>query len=203
MIGSTTVPMAAPGSSPADTISPGDERASRLTRAVAGGDSEALAALYDEWFDKALRMAKSVTRRDESFCLDVAQEAMLRTARTIPHLGSSGALEAWMRRVVVTSALDLLKSERRRTGREVAATKPESSQSPHDAAELSEQIERVSAMLRSLPEQHGWLVALRYLRGFTFDQAAESTDQTAGAAHGRLRRLVATLRDLASSTRKP
>src|SRR5262245_11860434 len=65
----------------------------RLTLAIRAGDAGAFATLYEAWFDRALALARSLTRRDESFCLDVVQDAMMRVVRALPRLEDEPALE--------------------------------------------------------------------------------------------------------------
>ena len=65
------------------------------TAAVARGDRGALAELYERWFDECYRIARGLTRRDESFCLDVVQETMLRVIRSLRRLETEAQLRAW------------------------------------------------------------------------------------------------------------
>ena len=65
-----------------------------LTRAIAAGDSRALEALYRSHFDLLHAFIRRTTRRDESFCLDIIHDTMLRVIRSIPVLESGEALDA-------------------------------------------------------------------------------------------------------------
>ena len=60
-----------------------------LTAAIASGDTEALASLYREHFDSLYGQARRITGRDESFCLDVVQDAFMRVIRSIPIMDTS------------------------------------------------------------------------------------------------------------------
>ena len=79
-----------------------------LTLTTLSGDAEALTGFYEAWFDRAFVLARALTRRDESFCLDVVQDARMRVVRSLPPLEEAAALGRWMVRVVHTTALDLL-----------------------------------------------------------------------------------------------
>jgi len=59
------------------------ERIQHLSSAMAAGDSRAVDAFYRQYFDWMYAQARRVTRRDESFCLDVVQDAVLRVMRTV------------------------------------------------------------------------------------------------------------------------
>ena len=65
-----------------------------------------------------------MTRRDEAFGLDVVQAAMLKAARRMPAMQTDREVEAWMTRVLRTTALDELRRERRRAQREGRAGAP-------------------------------------------------------------------------------
>ena len=85
---------------------------------MAAGDSRAVEAFYRQYFDWIFGQARRVSGRDESFCLDVVQESVLRVIRTVRPIGSEGQFRAWLQLVVRTTALDLMRSERRRGKRE-------------------------------------------------------------------------------------
>ena len=54
-----------------------------MTSAMAAGDGGAVEAFYRRYFDRLYAEARRATRRDESFCLDVVQESVLRIVRTV------------------------------------------------------------------------------------------------------------------------
>src|SRR5688572_24090381 len=106
------------------------------------GERDAVASFYDRYFAALYRCARSVTRRDEHFCLDVVQDAVLRVVRTIrPVTGGEGQLLAWLKLVVQSVAYDALRREQRRTAREQTERVQPSAQPSHEnGAELAEQI---------------------------------------------------------------
>ncbi len=62
--------------------------------------------------------ARRATGRDEMFCLDVVQDAVLRVIRTVrPVESEAAARSAWLRLVVRTAAYDLLRREQRQPAR--------------------------------------------------------------------------------------
>src|SRR5258705_8447579 len=77
-----------------------DESVREMTVAIAAGDTAALARLYRGWFDFILQEAHRCTGRDEHFCLDAVQEAMLRLIKRLPPLNNEAALTAWMKTTV-------------------------------------------------------------------------------------------------------
>jgi RNA polymerase sigma-70 factor, ECF subfamily len=174
----------------------GDAR--RLTAGIARGDRAALDEFYRAWFGWSYTMARTLTRRDEAFCLDVVQEAMLRVVRSVRPMRTRHDLERWMTRVLHTTALDLLRGESRREARERRAVAGAMvAAAPDAAAVLAEQIRWVRARLAELPAAEGWLVWLRLGRGRTLDQAGEAAGISGDAAHGRVRRVTARIRGVA------
>src|SRR5690349_21207024 len=89
-----------------------------LTSAMAAGDGVAIEAFYRAHFNRLYREARRSTGRDESFCLDVVQESVLRIVRTVRRVESEPQLVAWLKLVVRTTAYDLLRAEMRRRRRE-------------------------------------------------------------------------------------
>jgi RNA polymerase sigma factor (sigma-70 family) len=178
-----------------------DAAARKLTAGIASGDAGAFGAFYEAWFDRAYAWARTLTRRDESFCLDVVQEVMLRVIRALKPLPSERALAAWLHRVVHTTALDQLRRESRRVRREERASRRRArergeSTVPPDL-EREERIAWLSARLAELPAVERSLLQERFERHETLDAAGRAAGMTGDAAAGRIRRAIARLRALA------
>jgi RNA polymerase sigma factor (sigma-70 family) len=167
-----------------------------LTRAASRGDAEAFARIYQRWFARAVGAARELTGRDEAFCLDVAQDAMVRAARRVPPLPDEAALGAWLCRTVHRTALDRLRAERRRRAREArhpagAGGGPEGT---HDRAALDERIARLRCQLDELEALDRTLLGARFARGRTLAQAGLEAGLSGDAAHGRIRRALKQLK---------
>ncbi|MFI4897042.1 MAG: RNA polymerase sigma factor [Phycisphaerales bacterium JB059] len=164
-----------------------------LTRAISRGDDRAFERFYNTWFEPAYTMARTLTRRDESFCLDVVQDAMLKAARSMKPIDTDEQLAAWVRRVVHTAALDRLRAERRRLARERdAATDTVASRR---LARTDERIAWLHAQIDALPSEDRSLLLFRFARSRTIEATADAHALTPGAAHGRIRRALRRLRD--------
>lgn len=171
---------------------PGDDIAA-LTAAIAAGDGEAFAGFYRAWFDRAHAMARRSTGRDESFCLDVVQDAMLRVVRRLPPLPNEAALAAWLARTIERCALDRLRAEERRRRHERRpVTTPESDSAPdlRDAA---------WARVNDLSPEQQELLAARYARDWTLARIGAALGLSTGAVDGRLNRILSALRRSISS----
>jgi len=179
-----------------------------LTTAIASGDSEAFSCFYDAWFDKALAEARRCTGRDDEFCLDVVQDAMMRVISSMKPLQSEAALHRWMRVVIRSCACDRLRADIRRRRRERNVAPPETAletasgtaaarphapghtpagPDPERLAWLHEQLEQLDG-----PDVH--LLIMRHRFGWTLHRIAESLGLSHSAADRRLRRLIERLR---------
>ncbi len=172
-----------------------------LTRAIRRGDAEALRRHYEAWFDPCYAMARKLTRRDESFCLDVVQEAMLRIVKAMPILDTEAQVQVWMGAVVRTTAIDMLRRERRRTAREKRshADSP-ASQPSHAEFHTRDAARWLAQEVRSLPQKDQVLLRLRFADDRTLREVAMASGMSDGAVHGRIRRALAVLRRAGEET---
>lgn len=164
----------------------------RLSAAMVRGDGTAVEAFYRAYFDRMYAEARRASRRDEAFCLDVVQEAVLRILRTIRPVESEAQLSAWIKLVIRTSAYDLLRSERRRRVREQNALGH-----IEPAANDPEQLAWLQEKLRSVDPKIAELIELRFGRGWTLARIAGRLGLTTAAVDGRLRRALHSLRHAA------
>ena len=162
-----------------------DRRVLRLSSGIARGERSSFAEFYELWFERSVEIVRAATGKDESFALDVTQDAMLRAARSMPAIGSHRELELWMGRVLYTAALDRIKAERRRAARERAAMRREETSSPEPEA---------GNLFLELGGSEQELLRMRFARGMQLDEIAAAVDTTAGSVSGRIRRALISLR---------
>ena len=187
--GSPAIPLRTLDLTPPSHGSAADDTAA-LTRAAARGDTAAFGTIYERWFDRALSAAHRLTGRDESFCLDVVQDAMLRAARRLPALPHEAALGAWLCRAVHRAALDRLRAEKRRAARERSSAGQVHPTPGRPPEALDEDIAWLRAQLRELPPDDGWMLGARFGQNRTLAQVGASLGLTGDAAHGRIRRAL-------------
>ena len=169
-----------------------------LTAAVASGDSEAFARLYRGRFDEMYVEARRATGRDESFCLDIVQDAMIRVIRSMKPLETEQHLRTWLRVVVQSCAYDRLRKEARRRRWEQAAADARRAASRDD--DLSEKLEWLRRELATLDDPQARLLTMRYRLGWTLRRIGDAVGLKPGAVDGRLGRLTASLRRRAKGT---
>lgn len=166
------------------------------TAAIAAGDTAAFARFYDRWFDAMCAEASRATGRDEAFCLDVVQDAMMRVIRSMRPLPAEDDVRRWLRAVVYSCAYDRLRSETRRRRRETAAarTRPMTAPPARNRADEGQRLEWLERQLGSLDDRSLQILLMRHRFGWTLREIGSALKQTPGAVDGRLRRLVRTLR---------
>jgi RNA polymerase sigma factor (sigma-70 family) len=179
----------------ASQAAPEAPRGSRPVRArldaVARGDEAAFTELYDAWFDFVVHAARGATRRDEAFCLDIAQEVFVTLIHRPPRARTEGELGAWLATTARRRALDHLRAERRRAAREL----------DRPAAPAGEPIEDRRAKLAWLDERlaeladdEADLLIARGRFGWTLDRVGRAFGLTPGAVDGRVARVTRRLR---------
>ncbi len=158
----------------------------QLTSAVARGEEPAVEAFYRRFFDFLYRHARQVSRRDESFCLDIVQDAMLRIVRTVRTVATEPQLVAWLKLVVQSVTYDALRRERRRREREAAHSRNGDRRAP----ESDERVEWLRRELLALDPELVRLIELRFIHGWTLARMAQALGLSIGTIDGRLRRAL-------------
>lgn len=162
-----------------------------LTAGVAAGDEDAVTRFHRDWFPTLYAAARNASGRDESFCLDVVQEAMLRIIRCLRPVATAAQLHAWLTLVVRTTAFDLLTAERRRRqreqewGRELA---------PRGEDPEAERLAWLRAEILAMDPALGRMFRLRYEQGWTLARIADLLGLSIGSVDGHLRRALDQMR---------
>ena len=162
-----------------------------LTAAIASGDTEAFARFFDLWFEWMRREAGRTTGRDESFCLDVVQDSMMRVIRSMKPMPTEDDLRRWLGVVVRSCAYDRLRREARARDRQRRGDT--AIRTEHDP-DLHGRIRWLEQELRSMSSPNAELLLMRYRFGWTLQQIANALGLKPGAVDGRLRRLIGILR---------
>lgn len=172
-----------------------------LTASLASGEEAAVEAFYRRYFDLLYRAAHRATGRDEAFCLDVVQEAVLRVIRTAQRTDCEAAWITWLRLVVRTTAYDLLRAESRRQRREahVASSTTEASvdaaaDAYHAVNDRDDRLAWLREQIVRLDPQLARAIDLRYHRQWKLSRVAAALGLSIGTLDGRLRRALDRLR---------
>jgi RNA polymerase sigma factor (sigma-70 family) len=171
-----------------------------LTKALAAGNEDAVETFYQRYFDWLYAQARRATRRDESFCLDVVQDALLRIIRTVHAVDDETRFRAWLRLVVQTTAWDRLRSDKRRQQRELAAVAVRSEEAAAASGEDSfdqEQREWLKDQIAKCDPQIAQMLELRFEQRWTLTKIGQLLGLSIGTIDWRLRKALKELRDRA------
>lgn len=163
---------------------------------MAAGDPDAITSFYRESFDLMFREARRASQRDEQFCLDVVQDAMLKVIRSIGPMETDAQLAQWTRKLVRNAAYDQLRCEIRRKHREAqSAANLAMDETIQELEELEAQAKWLATEVKSLPAGDSRLLNARYQWGWTLQRIGRELGVSAGAVDRRLRRLLAGIRE--------
>jgi RNA polymerase sigma-70 factor (ECF subfamily) len=175
-----------------------DRAEAELIHAVARGDEQALASLYDRYgpvlYGLLLRML-----RDRGEAEDVLQELFLQVwQRAASFDATRGRVFTWLVTLTRSRAIDRLRSTRARA--RAAHASAEGSQEPSadalvDAAR-AEEGEAVRGALLSIPEEQRRALLLAYFEGLTQTEIAARLGQPLGTVKTRMRSGMSKLREL-------
>ncbi|MGE0144016.1 MAG: RNA polymerase sigma factor [Planctomycetota bacterium] len=172
-----------------------DREVAQLTAAIARGDRAAFATFYEAWFERALRRLRSLCGADEHAAFDLVHDVMLKVAEKMPPLPDQRALDAWMAKAMLSTALDRRRTELRRTRRESTAARPEVEEGPGLLDELcaGEQMHWVRLELSRLSDADRSMLEARYFGEASHARIAQGLGKTADAVSSRIRRVLASI----------
>lgn len=169
-----------------------DDTVRELTAGIASGDTQAFTRFYRSRFDQMYAEARRATGRDEAFCLDVVQDAMLRVIRSIKPVETEQHLRTWLRAVVQSCAYDRMRQEARRRRWERHAAECREGETVD--GELDAKLAWLGRELAAIDDAQARLLVMRYRFGWTLQRIGAALGLKPGAVHGRLGRVIALLR---------
>jgi RNA polymerase sigma-70 factor, ECF subfamily len=173
-----------------------DEEA--LLVAVARGDQEAFAALYDRIAPLVHGVVRRVVR-DPAQSEEVTQEVLVELWRTAVRFDPDrGSARAWILTMAHRRAIDRVRSEQSSRDRTERVAGREHSRPFDDVAEQVETSldhDRVRVALGTLTDLQRQAVELAYYQGYTYREVAELLDTPLGTIKTRMRDGLIRLRD--------
>ena len=151
---------------------------------------------FDRLFEEEYARVAAIARRvlgDPAAAEDVAQEVFLDLHRRFGDNPGAKA-PAWARTAAAHTALNMIRSNRRRAGREERyTTEPSQIHDPQAAVEAAETSRAVRAALARIPRRQATVLALRY-SGLSYAEMASALGIGVNTVGTRLRRAEARLR---------
>jgi RNA polymerase sigma factor (sigma-70 family) len=164
--------------------------------AIAGGDDQGLAELYDRYGRVAYSLAYRVLR-DQVLAEDAVQDAFLAIWRSADGYRRERAKPStWILTLVHRRAVDLVRREDRRRAERLDETPEATGASVPEEADLREKRTAVQAALRELPQDQRQALELAYYGGFTQSELAERLGVPLGTIKSRMFAGLTRLREL-------
>ncbi|MBX3735207.1 MAG: sigma-70 family RNA polymerase sigma factor [Candidatus Didemnitutus sp.] len=176
----------------------------RLAAALARGDKEALARLYDLLAKPLYSLALRITN-DTAEAQDIIQDVFLQLwNKAVDYEPSRGSYFSWAATLTRNRALDRIRMRTRRAEivQESAAEILPSGDNDLDSSDslwLREKASAVRAALTALPSEQKDAIELAFFRGLTQQQIAEHLGEPLGTVKARIRRGLLRLRDQLST----
>ena len=155
------------------------------------GDHDAFAAIVDASLARLDAAARLIVR-DPELARDAVQDGLIRAWRDLPGLRDPDRFDAWLRKLIVHSCLDIIRRRRRRAI-EVELTPLHAPMAPDPSGDLADRDE-VDAALRRLDPGHRSVVAMHYLLGMPLPQVAATLAIPVGTAKSRLHYALEAMR---------
>jgi RNA polymerase sigma-70 factor, ECF subfamily len=169
-----------------------------LLLAVARGDQQAFADLFDRFGGSVFGVVKRVVR-DPSQSEEVTQEVLVEVWRTATRFDPDrGTAQTWILTMAHRRAIDRVRSEqasRDRTDRIGVRDRSRAFDEVAEAVELRFEHQQVRESLTALTELQREAVELAYYGGHTYREVAELLDTPLGTVKTRMRDGLIRLRD--------
>lgn len=171
---------------------------STLIRAVADGNQQAMAILYDRYAQSVYALALRILRRP-TVAEDVVQETLVRVWRGAPtYLGGPAGFDAWLFRIARNLCIDQLRRQRVRPEINEPMQSDIEDEDPlesiadaaADVAETAwERVRRaqIRDALYTLPHEQRIAVELAYFEGLSHREIAARLNEPLGTVKTRLR----------------
>ena len=160
------------------------------TRTSGHAESAAQHALADRALAVAYRTALGITR-DPHLAGDIAQDVAIKALRHASSLREPRALDAWLHRTTVRTAID---QYRRRERQRTADTRYVEDAAHAHAEQLDPGLRSVIELLAPLPYRQRAAMTLRYVHDLTDREIARALGCRTGTARSLLSRATAALR---------
>jgi RNA polymerase sigma-70 factor (ECF subfamily) len=164
------------------------------------GDHDAFATLAGDAVAR-LDAAARLILRDPELARDGVQDGFIRAWRTLPALRDPDRFDAWLRRLVVHSCIDIMRRRRHRAI-EVELT-PIDGPAGVDFASAIADRDLVDEALRHLDPEWRAVVVLHYLLGMPLPEVSSMLGIPLGTAKSRLHRSLLAMRIAVSADETP
>lgn len=174
----------------------GEDQWAQVTRNIAkNGDRVAFAKYYEAFFDTMFLTVKRATGCDESTCLDIVQDAMVKAILKMKAMDSREQTAAWTKVVAKTTAWDFLRRQaRQKKLSESLLNSGEACEAKIADIDSEARIRWIEEQLLQLPADLRSMISMKYRMGWTLRQIGEKLGLKTGAVDGKIRRTIDDLK---------
>lgn len=159
-------------------------------------DEAALAMLFAQYGSKVYSLAYSVVR-DAAQAQEVTQDTFLKVWQNPKAWDPArGSFQSWLLTLARYTAIDLLRFEIRRSGRNIELIEGIAAEMEEEAPLLADQ--QIQAALLQIPEEQRRLIELAFFKGMTHSELAAACGLPLGTVKTRLRLGLQKLRQMLS-----
>ena len=173
-----------------------------LMAEVATGSTDAFAALYDRYCDRAYRVARSVCR-DDGHAEDAVQEAFISIwRRRASYEAGRGTVAAYVLSIARNRAIDAVRRDGKHATHRAGEHMLENRPAPEDVAEQAAAIAdqpRLLDQIRQLPREQQEVIALAFYGELTHTEIADQLALPPGTVKSRIRLGLSRLRGRAQA----
>ena len=138
----------------------------QLVKRIVEGDKEALAELYERWFDKVWRFCYwQVGNREEAE--DLTEEVFLKMIKSLKSWEKRGSFKSWLWGIARNTVKDFFRKKYR-----LKTVRLEDWMTREEKKPAKSFKKEVAALLAKLPERYQQVLRLRFLRGYTLKEVA-------------------------------
>lgn len=153
----------------------------KAVKKILKGDKEAFRELYQEHADKALRVAVGIIQ-NKDLAKDAVQETFIRVYRNIEKYDTALPFEPWFYRILTNECNRILKREANKLL--IDREKMENAQNLSESRD--EQADDVNEAIAMLEEEYRIPVVLKYIKGFTEKEIAETLEMNQNTVKTKL-----------------
>ena len=156
----------------------------------------ALAALYDEYYDKIARYI-FVRIGDRAEAEDLAGEAFLKALQSLDAYKKRGIpMRAWLFKIAHNLVVDYLRRAAKRKTVPIDTVQVVAKENPQAVVETKMELERVTKALDQLTQAQRQVIELRFFGELTSDEAGQVLNKSSGAVREMQSAAIKQLRKL-------
>ena len=150
-----------------------------LIKKCAANDRAAQEQLYKYFFARLMPVCMSYTINEDD-AVDIYNRAFLKVFSKLDSYGNKGSFEGWVRRVVVNTALDFVRSVARRNN--TVPVEQELSIASDELVFSNINSQEMLRVIQSLPDLQRAVLSLFVLEGYSHKEIAEKLDIKEGTS---------------------